>query len=544
MKRKVLQGKEAREKLMKGVNLVADVVGKTMGSNGKTVMVSDGRDTIPWVTKDGISVAASIRSEDEIENVGVMAMKNIGDKTVIEAGDGTTQTIVLGRAMLKEGYAKIDQGAQSQSVKRGMDKAVSIVVDKVKELSEPISHDDEKLLSVASISANNDPEIGGLIANAYSRIGPSGLLSIEYSKTAKTYTEVVDGFEFDRGYQHAGYVNVPEKMQAVYENPLILVADYDLITLKSIGEILKPMLESEKPIIIIAKGIEGEVFQTLLSNKAQHGVNVCTIKAPNRYQEECLSDIAVMTGATLITDKIGLKLESIKMEHLGTCSKIIVSNDTTKIIEGKGDKDKIKAREEEVSVLLEQSDDSLVKDEHRKRLAQLTSSIGVIYVGASGDLEAKEKLDRVDDAVRASKSAIEEGICSGGGVTLLRCISSLYSVKCDNEDEQDGVDVIRMALEVPARQILKNAEVYQNKYIRLLSNLVGTTLENPMIKKIKAEKGDIGYNVKTMKMENLKEAGVIDPSKVIRVALQNANSMAGSMITSDSLIVDVLEKNG
>lgn len=541
MKREVLLNEKAREALMEGINTVADVVGSTMGASGKTVIISGGYGTIPNITKDGIRTADSMNLKNEFANVGGMCMRSAGNKTVVEAGDGTSQTIVLARAMVKEGYRQINKGRQPQAIKRGMDKATKIVVDKVREFSQEISPDDETLLSVATISANNDVELGKLIADTYKKIGKNGLLNIDVSNTIETYVKIVDGFEFNRGYQDFKFSNT-DKMQVVYENPLIFVADYDLVNVKDVVDILGKMVDTGRPIIVIAKGIEGEVLSVLLANKIKGGIKLCSVKAPNTYQEECLADVAVLTGATVISDKAGIKLTSAAMEHLGTCDKIIITATTTTIINGSGDKDKIKERESEINVLISEATDPAVKNVHVKRLAQVTGSAGVIYVGASGELESREKIDRVDDAVRACKSALEEGISVGGGVTLLRCIEALENVDCDNDDEKAGVLVIKKALETPARQILSNAGIYHGTFVRWLLKFFRVREESFLIQQIIESDHEIGYNVKTMQLENLKEAGVIDPSKVIRVALQNANSAAGSIITSDSLIVDIIEK--
>jgi chaperonin GroEL len=526
METHILRNDKVRESFIKGIDTVADVVGSTMGASGNTVMISQGFCTVPIATKDGITVAASIMMEDEYANVAAMCLRNAGDKTVVAAGDGTTQTIVLARSIIKEGLKHVTAGAQSQSLKRGIDKAVSAVVSKVQEMSIPIGSQDAKLFNIATVSANNDVEVGGLIAEAYKKIGDNGLLRIELSQTVETHVKIVDGFEFSRGYQHQGYVNVPEKMQTVYDNPLIFVSNYILSNIKDIQAIMGQMVDTARPVIIIARGIEGEVMSTLLANKIKGGLKICSIKAPNTYTDECLADIATLTGATVISDEAGIKLTSSSMEHLGTCEKIIVSYDKTVIINGAGSKDGVKDRCSEIQVLINEATEKAVKDVHTKRLAQLTGSIGVIYVGGSSDLEAREKLDRMDDAVRACKSAIEEGISTGGGVTLLRCIESLDSVECSNEDEKAGVNIVKKAMEVPLRQMLKNAGLD----------------ESYIVSKVKEGKGGYGFNIKTMEYCDLSETGVVDPTKVIRVALQNAASVAGQMITSNSLIVNMKEK--
>jgi chaperonin GroEL len=524
METHILTNEKARESFIKGIDTVADVVGGTMGADGTIVMISQGFCTIPVATKDGITVAASIMMEDEYANVGAMCLRNAGDKTVIAAGDGTTQTIVLARSIIKEGLKQVTAGAQSQSLKRGIDKAVSAVVSKVQEMSTPISSQDEKLIDIATVSANNDVETGKLIADGYKRIGDNGLLRVELSQTVETHIKIVDGFEFSRGYQHQGYVNVPEKMQTIYENPLIFVSNYVLNNIKDIQSVMGQMVETARPVIVIARGIEGEVLSTLLANKIKGGLKICSIKAPNTYTDECLADIAVLTGATVISDEAGIKLTSSKMEYLGTCEKIIVSSDKTVIINGAGDKEVVKDRCAEIQAMIDEATEKAVKDVHTKRLAQINGSIGVIYVGGSSDLEAREKLDRVDDAVRACKSAIEEGVSTGGGVTLLRCIDVLKEVECSNEDERAGVNIIRKSLEVPLRQMLKNAGLDESYIVS------------------KVKDGELGFNIKTGEYCDLDAKGIIDPTKVIRVALQNAASVAGQIITTNSLIVNMKEK--
>ena len=526
MKKHVLKGEDARNSLLEGVNATADIVGSTMGASGRTIFISHGYGTIPTVTKDGITVAAAMSLENQYANLGAMAMKNAGDKTVIEAGDGTTQTIVLARDMVREAIKHLNSGVQPQYIKKGMEKAVSEVIKRIQETSEEITHDSDKLKSIATISANNDTELGLLIANSYSKIGKNGILNIEHSNTIETYVDVVKGFEFNKGYMSPYFAN-NEKRQCVLENPIILVVDYDMSTIKDCIGILKPMSEAGRPIVIIAKGIEGEVFSTLVANRANNNMPICLIKAPNTYQKELLMDVAVLTGATLISDEIGIKMSSAKMEHLGTCEKIVVSQNSTTIINGKGDLSKIQSRENEINIMINDADENTVKDVHTKRLARLTGSIGVIYVGASSDLEAKEKCDRVDDAVRACKSALEEGISVGGGVALLRCIDSLDNVVCDNQDEKVGVNIIKKSLEAPIRQILKNANASVDYTVMNIKN---------------SDSHSYGYNCKTMSYGDLREMGVIDPSKVIRVALQNANSVACAILVSDGMIVNMIEK--
>lgn len=520
--------------MLKGMNIVADLVGSTMGPHGKGVAISHDKNTRPWITRDGVSVLRETSLEDSHEDVGNMLLRMASEKTLADAGDGTSQTVILARSIYQRGLEEIKgtlftRGRQQHSLKRGIEKAIAIVIGDLILNSEEVTLD--KIESVATISANNDPELGKLIADAYKKVGKEGRIDVEMSNSVETYTQVVEGYEFDRGYMHAEYVNVPEKGFVEYKEPQILVVDYDISLIATILPILQPMIQTGKPIVIIAKGVEGEAHSTFVVNKVKHNVPICAIKVSNLYQRESLSDIAITTGATLISDESGLKLENATVKHLGSCDKIVATANKTTIIGGHGNKDAIKKRSDEIKVLIAEEDVPEVLTIHQTRLARLNASIGVVHVGAATLVEAKEKYDRVDDAVRASKSAIEEGVSIGGGVALFNARLALGKFEfCDTEDEKAGAMVIYHILRVPISQILDNAGLNSSYIISLIAE---------------GQYGEVmnfGYNVKTGEFGDMKEMGVIDPTKVLRVALQNAGSVAASLLATDSLIVGLKER--
>jgi chaperonin GroEL len=514
------------------MSLMADVVGSTMGPRGKGVAISPGYGTMPYITQDGVNVTRSFMIEEQYENVGIMMLRGAAEKTLKDAGDGTSLTVIMGRAIIGQGLAAIKQGHSQQDLKRGIDKAVKLIVAELKKHSEQI--DDAKLLSIATISANNDVELGTIIADAYKQIGKDGRIDVEMSNSVETYTKIVEGFEIDRGYMAREYVNVESKGTVEYNNPQILVVNYDITNINEILPALQFMVTSGKPIIIMAKGVEGEAHSTFIVNKTKHNVPICAVKVSNFYQRECLDDIAVITNATLISDDKGLKIENIVVEHLGSCDKIIINQNRTTIIGGKGSPADVKKRSDEIKAMIKEENDDDVITVHETRLARLNASIGVMYVGAATPVEAKEKYDRVDDAVRAAKSAIEEGISVGGGIAFIQCIPLLDNVQCDNPSEKAGVKIIQNALDEPLLQILDNAGEDEAKItVNIISNnerCCGNKAPN------------YGYNVKTEKFGDLKEMGVIDPTKVLRVALQNSSSVAGSLIATDTLVVAMLNK--
>lgn len=534
MAKQLLFDKEAKDALKKGVDKVANAVGSTMGAAGRTVIISHHYNLNPIVTKDGITVANSVIVDDEIENIGVMMIKQASGRTALDAGDGTTQTAVLAQSMISNGLKAVEDKFKPQEIKKGIEKSVDSIIEFIKDKSYKINGDNNKLRDIATISANNDAEIGGLIADAYEKIGHDGLLMIEESGSIETSVEVVKGVEIPKGYTTPFFVNEPKKMEVVYENVLWLVTDYTLAKMDVFGHILNKIhaagMFSTHALIVVAKDFEGEVHSSMMMNHKNGVFKTCLIQAPSSYRNETLEDIATVTGATVIRDEAGLKVENIELHHLGMSKKVIISEKLTTIVEGNGDPFKVDALKEAVKVQMEQMDNADLKEVWKLRLARISASMGVIRVGGSTDVEVKEKKDRVDDACRAVKSAIEEGYIVGGGVALLRAIQYVNTTKELNPFLTDsfkaGVDIVLEACQEPLRRMLINGD-----------------LNEDIITKV-AQQSDfnVGFNIKTEKMEDLVESGVIDPVKVIRCALQNAASVAGAVITSDCLIVEVAKK--
>jgi len=527
MSKSVLFNKEAKDALQKGMNTVADAVGSTLGAAGKTVIMSYYHNAQPIVSKDGVTVANSISLEDEIENVGAKLIIGVASKSVKDSGDGTTTSTVLAQSIINSGLDAVEQGANPAEVKRGIDKAVDKVVEMLQSFADPIGDDNNKIKNIATISANNDAFIGGLIADAYAKIGNNGLLLIEDSGTIETKIETIEGVEIPKGYMSPHFANNKEKMQFVHEEVLFLIADYTISTMMDLAPILNKLGEAGKlnhAIVIIARDFEGEAFSSMVINNNKGITKVCLVKAPSSYRNETMDDIAKVTGATVIRDEQGLKMDMVEPIHLGRAEKVMISEYTTTIIGGLGDKDQLESHKKEVKIQLDGIKDEQLKEVWEKRLAQLSGSIGVIKVGAKTDVELKEKKDRVDDAVRAVKSAIEEGIVVGGGVALIRCMDSLSEIEAIN-DEKIGVEIIKNACMSPLKKMLENAS------------------ENvSIINDVKKGERNYGYNVKTRTFENLFDSGVIDPVKVVRCALQNAASVGIAIIGSDCLIVEIKPK--
>lgn len=527
MAKKVFFNQDARESLRKGINIVGDAASSTLGPQGKTVIISPGYGHMPVTTKDGVTVVKSIFLEDEIENTGVMLLRYASEKTLEQCGDGTTSSALLAQSILNNAMDSIKDTTNVQEVKSGIEKAVNCVVDTLKKIAIPVK-DNATIKNVATISSNNDEEIGGLIANVYDKIGLGGLLTIEDSKTIETYIKTMDGSEMPRGYASDKFVTNPEKMEVVYENPSIFVFDYELKTLREIEPLMKQIFESEasfsKAIVMIARGFDGEVFNTMIVNKVKNGVKICLVCAPTSYQKEALRDIACLTGATLITDEAGLKVENTSYDDQGTCEKIIISKSSTLVLNGETDLLELEQIKKEIELELSGTSNDQLKDILQKRLARLSGSIGVIYVGGATDVETKERKDRVDDAVRAVKSAIEEGVVVGGGVALIRCIKALDDVLV-NGDEKLGVELVEKACMAPLQKMLSNAG-----------------LDKLVAEKVFDKSGYEGFNVKTGEMCDLLKAGIIDPVKVVRCSLQNASSVAIQVIGSDVLMVEMRPK--
>ena len=523
--KKILSKEEAKNGVKKGFDIVADAVKVTLGPSGRNVIISNYHGADPSVTKDGVSVAESVQVEDPIENVGVEMIKGVARKTVNDAGDGTTTATVLAQAMASEGLKMIASGAKPIDVKRGMDKAVNAVVSHIKTISQKIDGDVEKIKNVATISANNDPFIGELIASAFAKIGEYGIIDVESSNTAETSIRVVDGMQIDKGYISKYFVTDAEKMEASYEDVTILVTDEDITTVKQLQPILEKALPSGKPFVIVCGDLSGEALSFAIMNKVKGGIKFSAIKPPSAYRIEFLSDIATMTGATVISDTLGTKLENAQLSHLGSCAKVVSSDSTTSFIGGKSKDGALELRQTEVKALIANAKIDFDTERLKKRLARLTGGVAIMSVGASSDVEMDEKKDRVDDAIRATKSAIEEGIVAGGGSCLLSCIEATKNVEYLNDDEKIGGSIIVKSMEAPLRQILVNCGV----------------VDDTILAKIKSGEF-IGYNAKTMKHEDLFASGVIDPAKVVRVALENACSVAGMLITSECLIAEVHRK--
>lgn len=515
---------EARKKLQLGIDLAANAVGSTLGARGQSVIIAPGYGHMPIVTKDGVTVAKSIFIDDEVTNVGVMMIRLASSKTVDDAGDGTTTSAVLAQSMITAGLDALEAGANTQAVKEGMELAVNAIVASLKETSIPVN-EYETLKSVATISANNDEEIGKKLADAYEKIGKNGLLTIEKSHTVDTYVTVVDGAEMPRGYSNDKFVTNQNKMTVEYDNPFILVVDYEIRTIKELLPLMEQFSQTydfrRQPLVIIARGFEGEPHNTMVVNKIKNGAQICLIEAPNSYQKEALIDVATLTGAVLITDELGLKVEHARVEHLGKCNRIVVSKTSTLIIEGDGDKEVLEALKEKIKNQVDGADSVQKKDIYERRLARLCGSIGVIYVGGATDIEQKERQDRVDDANRAVKSAIEEGIVPGGGIALIRAAQKRLG--SDNVDIQTGMNIVYNACEAPLRKMVSNAGVKEDVVLLPVLN----------------SSGNEGYNVRTGKFVDMIEANIIDPAKVVRCSLQNAASVAGQVINSGVLMVEL-----
>ena len=526
MSKKVYLKQEGTVKLREGVNLVGDAVGSTLGPSGRPVIISPGYGHMPITTKDGVTVAKSIFIEDEVINTGVFLIRKAASKTVDDCGDGTTTSTVLAQSIINQGLDAVAKGSVNPiEVKSGIEKAVARVTEKLKEMS--ISVNADMITNVATVSANNDVELGKMIGEAYAKIGNSGMLTIEDSGTCETYVRIVEGSEMARGFGNEKFATNAEKMLVEFENPMILVCDYEVKTLKDLVPLMKEM-EAMKinllsvPLVIIARGFEGEPFNTFLANKIQNGMKICLIQAPSSYQKEALSDVATIVGAKLISEDNGIKVENACMAFLGTCKKLVSSRASTSFIEGAGSKEEVESVKKQIAKLIADTDNVELKEIFEKRSARLSGSIGVIHVGGATDIEKEERKFRVDDANRAVKSAIEEGVVVGGGVALIRCMESLNDIIVSG-DEVIGVTIVREACEVPLRKMLKNAGLPESIVVAVKDQDVG----------------NMGYNVKTKEFVNMFEDNILDPTKVVRCALQNASSVACQVITSDALIVEL-----
>jgi len=515
---------EARDLIKKGMDQLANAVKITLGPKGRNVIIEK-KFGAPSVTKDGVSVAKEIELENHFENIGAQLVKEVASKTADDAGDGTTTATVLAQSIVTVGLKNVTAGANPMDLKRGIDKAVIKVIESLKSQSQEVGEDSEKIQQVASISANNDEEIGKLIAEAMHKVKKEGVITVEESKVTDTTVEVVEGMQFDRGYISAYFVTNTDKMEAVLENPMILLYDKKISTMKDLLPILEPVAQSGRTLMIIAEDIDGEALATLVVNKLRGSLKIAAVKAPGfgDRRKEMLEDVAILTGGVVISDEKGLTLEGAKLDMLGTCEKVTIDKENTTIVNGAGEKKNIDARIKQIRTQIEATTSDYDREKLQERLAKLAGGVAVLYVGAASEIEMKEKKDRVEDALSATRAAVEEGIIPGGGVAYIRAIDALQSLKGNNEDQNTGIQIVRRALEEPLRLIVENA------------GLDGSVV----VQKIKEGKADFGYNANTDKYENLLKAGVIDPTKVARIALENAASIAGMFITTECVVAEI-----
>lgn len=518
---------EARDQLKSGIDQLANAVKVTLGPKGRNVVIEK-KFGAPQVTKDGVTVAKEIELKDPYENLGAQMVKEVASKTGDDAGDGTTTATVLAQSIVSVGLKNVTAGANPMDLKRGIDKAVEAVVASIKEQAQTIGDDYKKIESVAKISANNDAVIGALIAEAMKKVNKEGVITIEESKGTDTYVDVVEGMQFDRGYLSPYFITNGEKMTAELENPFILIHDKKISTMKDLLPVLEATAQAGRPLLIIAEDVDGEALATLVVNRLRGSLKVCAVKAPGfgDRRKEMLEDIAVLTGGTVITEEKGMKLEQATIDMLGQCEKVTVDKENTTIVNGSGNADAIAARVAQIKKQMEITTSDYDKEKLQERLAKLAGGVAVIYVGAASEVEMKEKKDRVDDALHATRAAVEEGIVPGGGVALIRATEALANLKGENEDETTGIEIVKRAIEEPLRQIVANA------------GKEGAVV----VQKVKEGKGDFGYNARTDEYQNLYEAGVIDPAKVTRVALENAASIAGMFLTTETVIVEAKEE--
>jgi len=514
---------DARELLKSGVDQLADAVKVTLGPKGRNVVIEK-KFGAPQITKDGVTVAKEIELEDRFENTGAQLVKSVASKTGDDAGDGTTTATILTQAIVSEGLKNVTAGANPMDLKRGIDKAVNAVVEHIKSNSELVGDNYDKIEQVATVSANNDPEIGKLLADAMRKVSKDGVITIEESKSRETYIGVVEGMQFDRGYLSGYFVTDTEKMESVMESPLILIYDKKISNIKDFLPVLQPAAETGRPLLVIAEDVDSEALTTLVVNRLRGGLKICAVKAPGfgDRRKAMLEDIAVLTGGVVISEEKGLKLEQATLDMLGSADKVVVSKDNTTIVNGSGDKEAIHARVSQIKNEIQNTTSSYDKEKLQERLAKLSGGVAVLYVGANSEVEMKEKKDRVDDALCATRAAIEEGIVVGGGTTYIRALESLAGLKGDNQDEQTGIKIVERAIEAPLRQIVANA------------GGEGAVV----VQKVREGKGDFGYNARNNVYEDLRKAGIVDPAKVARVALENAASIAGMFLTTECLIVD------
>ncbi len=526
MAKEILFNIDARDQLKKGVDALANAVKVTLGPKGRNVIIEK-KFGAPHITKDGVTVAKEIELADAYQNTGAQLVKEVASKTGDDAGDGTTTATVLAQAIVAEGLKNVTAGASPMDIKRGIDKAVAKVVESIKDQAETVGDNYDKIEQVATVSANNDPVIGKLIADAMRKVSKDGVITIEEAKGTDTTIGVVEGMQFDRGYLSAYFVTNTEKMECEMEKPYILIYDKKISNLKDFLPILEPAVQTGRPLLVIAEDVDSEALTTLVVNRLRSQLKICAVKAPGfgDRRKEMLEDIAILTGGVVISEEKGLKLEQATIEMLGTADKVTVSKDNTTIVNGAGAKENIKERCDQIKSQIAATKSDYDREKLQERLAKLSGGVAVLYVGAASEVEMKEKKDRVDDALRATRAAIEEGIIPGGGVAYIRAIDVLEGMKGDNADETTGVEIIKRAIEEPLRQIVANA------------GKEGAVV----VQKVREGKGDFGYNARMDVYENLHAAGVVDPAKVARVALENAASIAGMFLTTECVIVEKKE---
>ena len=526
MAKEILFNIAARDQLKKGIDTLANAVKVTLGPKGRNVIIEK-KFGAPHITKDGVTVAKEVELADAYQNTGAQLVKEVASKTGDDAGDGTTTATVLAQAIVAEGLKNVTAGASPMDIKRGIDKAVAKVVESIKSQAEMVGDNYDKIEQVGTVSANNDPVIGKLIADAMRKVSKDGVITIEEAKGTDTTIGVVEGMQFDRGYLSAYFVTNTEKMECEMEKPYILIYDKKISNLKDFLPILEPAVQTGRPLLVIAEDVDSEALTTLVVNRLRSQLKICAVKAPGfgDRRKEMLEDIAVLTGGVVISEEKGLKLEQATIEMLGTADKVTVSKDNTTIVNGAGAKENIKERCEQIKAQIASTKSDYDKEKLQERLAKLSGGVAVLYVGAASEVEMKEKKDRVDDALRATRAAIEEGIVAGGGVAYIRALEALEGLKGDNADETTGIDIIKRAIEEPLRQIVANA------------GKEGAVV----VQKVREGKADFGYNARTDVYENLHAAGVVDPAKVTRVALENAASIAGMFLTTECVIVEKKE---
>ncbi len=527
MAKDILFNMEAREQLKKGVDELANAVKVTLGPKGRNVIIEK-KFGAPHITKDGVTVAKEVELADPFMNTGAQLVKSVASKTGDDAGDGTTTATVLAQSIVNVGIKNVTAGANPMDLKRGIDKAVAKVVENIKEQAEAVGSDYDKIEQVATISANNDPEIGKLIADAMRRVSKDGVITIEEAKGTETSIGVVEGMQFDRGYLSPYFVTDTEKMECVMDNPYILIYDKKISNLKEFLPILEPAIQTGRPLLVIAEDVDSEALTTLVVNRLRAQLKICAVKAPGSgdRRKEMLEDIATLTGGLVISEEKGLSLEQATIEMLGRCDKVTVSKDNTTIVNGAGNKEAIADRVAQIKAQIAATKSDYDREKLQERLAKLAGGVAVLYVGAASEVEMKEKKDRVDDALCATRAAIEEGIVPGGGVAYIRAIDALEGFKGDNADETTGIEIIKRAIEEPLRQIVANA------------GKEGAVV----VQKVREGEGDFGYNARTDVYEHMKAAGVVDPAKVTRVALENAASIAGMFLTTECVIVEKKEE--